>query len=55
VRSDRAAHLHDFLARRGILVRLFEYPPAVRLGLPASGADEQRLAQALADYQKETA
>ena len=55
VRSDRAAHLHDFLARRGILVRLFEYPPAVRLGLPASEADEQRLAQALADYQKETA
>jgi len=55
VRNDRAAHLHDFLARRGILVRLFEYPPAVRLGLPASEADEQRLAQALADYQKETA
>jgi len=55
VRNDRAAHLHDFLARRGILVRLFEDPPAVRLGLPACGADEQRLAQALADYQKETA
>ena len=55
VRSERAAHLHDFLARRGILVRLFEQPPAVRLGLPASAADEQRLAQALADYQKESA
>ncbi|WP_313202694.1 threonine-phosphate decarboxylase CobD [Pseudomonas sp.] len=55
VRSTRAARLHDFLARRGILVRLFERPAAIRLGLPASAADEQRLAQALADYQKETA
>ena len=55
VRSERAAQLHDFLARRGILVRLFEHPPAVRLGLPECAADEQRLAQALADYQKESA
>ncbi|MDH0301154.1 MULTISPECIES: threonine-phosphate decarboxylase CobD [unclassified Pseudomonas] len=55
VRSERAAHLHDFLARRGILVRLFEQPRALRLGLPASEADERRLAQALADYQKESA
>jgi cobalamin biosynthetic protein CobC len=55
VRSERAAHLHDFLARRGILVRLFEQPAAVRFGLPATAADEQRLGQALADYQKETA
>ncbi|MFK0312914.1 threonine-phosphate decarboxylase CobD [Pseudomonas sp. NPDC090233] len=55
VRSERAAHLHDFLARRGILVRLFAQPCAVRFGLPASVADEQRLAKALVDYQKETA
>lgn len=55
VRSEHAAQLHDFLARRGILVRLFEQPSAVRLGLPAHAADEQRLAQALAAYQKETA
>ncbi|MBF8742613.1 threonine-phosphate decarboxylase CobD [Pseudomonas guariconensis] len=55
VRSERAAHLQDFLAHRGILVRLFEQPAAVRLGLPASAADEQRLRQALADYQKESA
>lgn len=55
VRSDRAAQLQDFLARRGILVRLFEQPAAVRLGLPANVTDEQRLAQALADYHKETA
>jgi len=55
VRTPRAAHMHDFLARRGILVRLFEHPQAVRLGLPANEADEQRLRQALADYQKESA
>lgn len=55
VRTERAAHLQDFLARRGILVRLFEQPAAVRLGLPANAADEQRLRQALADYQKESA
>ncbi|MEB5934401.1 threonine-phosphate decarboxylase CobD [Pseudomonas mosselii] len=55
VRDERAAHLHDFLASRGILVRLFEQPPALRFGLPATAADEQRLAQALADYQKESA
>lgn len=55
VRSESAARLHDFLARRGILVRLFTQPAAVRLGLPACAADEQRLALALADYQKETA
>ncbi|MFJ7814226.1 threonine-phosphate decarboxylase CobD [Pseudomonas asiatica] len=55
VRSEHAAQLHDFLACRGILVRLFEHPPAVRFGLPAHAADEQRLAQALAAYQKETA
>ncbi|MFK3776248.1 threonine-phosphate decarboxylase CobD [Pseudomonas sp. NPDC089406] len=55
VRSESAARLHDFLARRGILVRLFTQPGAVRLGLPACAADEQRLALALADYQKETA
>jgi len=55
VRSESAAQLHDFLARRGILVRLFTQPAAVRLGLPPCAADEQRLALALADYQKETA
>ncbi|TLP61276.1 MULTISPECIES: threonine-phosphate decarboxylase CobD [Pseudomonas] len=54
VRSERAAHLHDFLARRGILVRMFEQPQALRFGLAPSMADEQRLAQALADYHKET-
>ena len=55
LRDDNAEQLHEFLARRGILVRLFAHPAAVRLGLPPSEADEQRLRQALDDYQKESA
>ncbi|MBA1203796.1 threonine-phosphate decarboxylase [Pseudomonas capeferrum] len=55
VRIERAARLHEFLARRGILVRLFEQPSALRLGLPATEEDWQRLGQALAIYQKESA
>lgn len=55
LRTPQAPQLHDFLARRGILVRLFHEPAAVRLGLPASAADEQRLGEALAAYQKDTA
>lgn len=55
LRDPRAAQLHDFLALRGILVRLFETPAALRFGLPACAADEQRLRQALQDFQKESA
>jgi histidinol-phosphate/aromatic aminotransferase/cobyric acid decarboxylase-like protein len=51
VATERAAQLHDFLARRGILVRLFEQPAALRFGLPANAAQEQRLREALAAYQ----
>lgn len=47
-----AAQLHDFLARRGILVRRFEAPASLRFGLPGSEADWQRLAQALAEYRQ---
>ena len=43
------------LARRGILVRLFREPASLRFGLPADEAGWQRLAQALADYRKESA
>lgn len=53
VRHDQAAALHDFMARRGILLRLFDQPPGLRLGLPADDADWQRLAAALDDYRKE--
>ncbi|AIR91731.1 threonine-phosphate decarboxylase CobD [Pseudomonas cremoricolorata] len=55
LRMPEAAHLHDFLARRGILVRLFQQPAALRFGLPPSAADEQRLAEALAAYHKDFA
>ncbi|HKS12175.1 MAG TPA: threonine-phosphate decarboxylase CobD [Pseudomonas sp.] len=55
VRSERAARLHDFLARRGILVRLFSTPAALRFGLPEHDADLERLRQALNDYRKEPA
>lgn len=49
VRTPEAMRLHDFLARQGILVRLFETPASLRFGLPASEGGWQRLAQALAD------
>lgn len=54
LRTPRAAELHDFLACRGILVRLFDQPASLRFGLPADEAGWQRLTRALADYQKET-
>ena len=50
-----AAHLHQYLARRGILLRLFDHLASLRFGLPATEADWQRLAQALDDYRKEHA
>lgn len=53
LRTADAARLHDFLARRAILVRRFAEPASLRFGLPAHEADWQRLAQALDAYQKE--
>lgn len=47
VRHADAARLHEALARRGILVRLFDDPPALRFGLPPDRADSARLAVAL--------
>ncbi|MFC0711099.1 threonine-phosphate decarboxylase CobD [Azorhizophilus paspali] len=49
VRMPDAMQLHDFLARQGILVRLFETPASLRFGLPADESGWQRLARALAD------
>jgi len=48
-----AVRIHDFMARRGILLRLFEQPAGLRFGLPASEADWLKLAAALDDYRKE--
>ncbi|MBM3106780.1 threonine-phosphate decarboxylase CobD [Pseudomonas arcuscaelestis] len=52
---DNAAQLHEFMAQRGILLRLFTQPSSLRLGLPATEADFQRLEQALNEYRQEHA
>jgi cobalamin biosynthetic protein CobC len=44
---DDAFELHEFFARQGILLRYFARPAALRLGLPASEAEWQRLATTL--------
>jgi len=44
---DDAPALHEFFARRGILLRHFVHPAALRFGLPATTAEWQRLALAL--------
>ena len=45
--TPRAEALYDALARRGILVRKFAAPAALRFGLPGDEAEWQRLTQAL--------
>lgn len=47
VQTPRAAHIHEYLARHGILTRLFATPPGLRFGLPGDEAQWQRLALAL--------
>ncbi|MNZ78366.1 Threonine-phosphate decarboxylase [compost metagenome] len=47
VRHERAATLHEFFARRGILLRLFANPSSLRFGLPGDEAGWQRLEKAL--------
>ena len=47
VRHGRAADIAGELARRGILVREFENPAALRFGLPGSEPEWTRLEQAL--------
>ncbi|MFZ5491152.1 MAG: threonine-phosphate decarboxylase CobD [Pseudomonadota bacterium] len=49
VQDPHAAALHEALARRGILTRLFETPSSLRFGLPGTPADWRRLDRALAD------
>lgn len=52
VRDDAQA-LHEFLAARGILARLFTSPLALRLGLPPDEAGWSRLQDALNLYSKD--
>lgn len=47
VKSERAQAIHDALARRGILTRLFADPSGLRFGLPGGEADWPRLDSAL--------
>ncbi|MGN8344120.1 threonine-phosphate decarboxylase CobD [Pseudomonas sp. SMV71] len=51
--TERAHELHDFMARRGILLRLFANNSSLRFGLPADGAQFQRLDQAFDAYAKD--
>lgn len=52
--TDCAEELHAFMARRGILLRLFTSTSSLRFGLPADEADWTRLAQAFDAFAKET-
>lgn len=54
VKTDNAAAIHDELARRGILCRLFSEPAALRFGLPASEQDWLRLETALQHIMEKT-
>ncbi|MGH8550665.1 MAG: threonine-phosphate decarboxylase CobD [Methylococcales bacterium] len=50
--TQRAGCLHEDLARRAILSRLFTNPPGLRFGLPGTEAGWERLDTALADFNR---
>ena len=50
---DDALVLHEFFARRGILLRYFSGPAAVRFGLPANEVQWQRLVTALDQWKNQ--
>lgn len=52
-RDERAAALHEALARGGILTRLFDSPASLRFGLPSDDAGFARLDAALRDVVSE--
>ncbi|MGZ7459012.1 threonine-phosphate decarboxylase CobD [Pseudomonas sp. Ma2-10] len=52
--TDGAEALHEFMARRGILLRLFTHNSSLRFGLPADETDWTRLTQAFEAYAKDT-
>lgn len=49
VRIEQAAALHQRMAQRGILIRLFAEPRSLRFGLPGTEAEWDRLCAALAE------
>ena len=50
--TDRAEQLHEFMAQRGILLRLFAHDSSLRFGLPGTDADWLRLEQALTAWKQ---
>ncbi|QJI32627.1 threonine-phosphate decarboxylase [Pseudomonas sp. ADAK18] len=50
--TERAEHLHEFMAQRGILLRLFVHDSSLRFGLPGTDADWLRLEHALIAYRE---
>ena len=52
--SDHAEQLHEFMAQRGILLRLFVHDSSLRFGLPGTEAHWLRLDEALAAYKAAT-
>ena len=52
--TDHAEQLHEFIAQRGILLRLFVHDSSLRFGLPDTEADWLRLDEALIAYKEAT-
>ncbi|MBI4742081.1 MAG: threonine-phosphate decarboxylase [Betaproteobacteria bacterium] len=50
VKTPAARELHETLARHAILTRVFDKPSLLRVGLPGSEADWQRLRNALKEW-----
>ena len=48
--GEHAQALHDFLAARGILVRLFADVPGIRVGLPGDESEWQRFTAAIEEW-----
>ena len=51
--TDQAQALYEFMARRGILLRIFTHNSSLRFGLPADAAEEARLEQAFIAFTKD--
>ena len=51
--TERAQALYKFMARRGILLRLFTHSSSLRFGLPAEETDWARLVSALEAFVEE--
>ena len=51
--TEQAQALHDFMAQRGVLLRLFTHNSSLRFGLPADDSEFLRLEQAFEAYTKD--